>query len=424
MSDVSWIAADWHSARSRRWQSQTAERASQSQRIASGFITVLFATIFAVLFGAGCYASSSDSAPELARAVSELPADRSIFDLPEGVYTIASTWVISKAGVTIRGAGAGKTVLIRDPKFDGAMVKMDGANSTISNLTLDANGTATVISLNRPGAVADTIEVKNFDHIGIAVPASDCRVSNCLISGFGEASIQSIGIWHDAGRTPTASTIGIDRNTIKNNGMCGIYCTGGNITITDNQLSGNHIITSPGGGQIDIGNAFSTNTVATITGNTIVNGGSIKAGGIELGGGNFTVTNNVIRDHGGSGIGIGHNVVRATIKGNTISNCGHNIADKNKPQARAGIYIAYGAANVEISGNRCFDDQPNKTQNWGIILSAPPARPDPRFSLRATEHVVLKNNDLRGNIHPEGLLNQSRARDRVVSGNLPAEANR
>jgi hypothetical protein len=206
--------------------------------------------------------------------------------------------------------------------------------------------------------------------------------------------------------------------------MCGIYCTGGNITITDNQLSGNHIITSPGGGQIDIGNAFSTNTVATITGNTIVNGGSIKAGGIELGGGNFTVTNNVIRDHGGSGIGIGHNAVRAAIKDNTISNCGHNIADKNKPQARAGIYIAYGATNVEISGNRCFDDQPNKTQTWGIILSAPPTRPDPRFSPRATEHVVVKNNDLRGNIHPEGLLNQSGPRDRVVSGNLPPEANR
>jgi hypothetical protein len=118
---------------------------SQSQRIASHFITVLFAIILAVLSGAGCYASSSDSAPELARAVSELPADRSIFDLPEGVYTIASTWAIPRAGVTIRGAGAGKTVLIRDPKFDGVMVKMDGANSTISNLTRDGNGTATVI---------------------------------------------------------------------------------------------------------------------------------------------------------------------------------------------------------------------------------------------------------------------------------------
>ena len=414
ISNRSWIANHRNSVWSPRLQS----------RIVYPAIAFLFATIFAVLSGAGCYASSSDSVPELARAVSELPADSSVLDLPEGVYTIASTWTISRAGVTIRGAGAGKTVLIRDPKFNGVMLKMDGANSTVNNLTLDGNGTAMVISLNRPGAVADTINVKNFDHIGIAVPASDCRVSNCLISGFGQASIQSIGIWHDAGRTPTASKIVIDRNTIKNNGMCGIYCTGGEMTIANNQLSGNHIITSPGGGQIDVGNAFSTNTVATITGNTIENGGSIKAGGIELGGGNFTVANNVIRDHGCSGIGIGHNVIRATIKGNTISNCGHNIADNNKPQARAGIYIAYGAANVEISDNRCFDDQPTKTQTWGIILSAPPARPDPRFSPRATERVIIKGNDLRGNIHPEGLLDQSGARNRVVSGNLPAEADR
>ena len=380
--------------------------------------------IFAVLSGISCYASANDSVPELARAVSGLPANSSVLDLPEGVYTIASTWAISRAGVTIRGAGPGKTILIRDPKFNGVMVKMDGANSTISNLTLDGNGTVTVISLNRPGAVADTIEVKNFDHIGIAVPASDCRISKCLVSGFGNPAIQSIGIWHDAGRELSDATIMIDHNTIKDNGINGIYCTGGKVIVADNQLSGNHSATSPGGGQIDVGNAFSTNTAATITGNTIVNGGGIKAGGIELGGGNFTVTNNIIRNHGGSSIGIGHNVIGATIEGNTISNSGHNTADKNKPQARAGIYVGYGATSVKISGNRCFDDQPNKTQTWGIILVGPPARPDPRFSARAIEHVIVKGNDLRGNLHPEGLVDQSRARDRVVSGNLPAEADR
>jgi hypothetical protein len=380
--------------------------------------------IFAVLSGIGCHASANDSVPKLARAVSELPVNSPVLDLPEGVYTIASTWAISRAGVTIRGAGAGKTILIRDPKFNGVMVKMDGANSTIGNLTLDGNGTATVISLNRGGTVADTLEIKNFGHIGIAVPASDCRITKCAITGLTNPTSQSIGIWHDAGQGPTDATIMIDHNTIKDNGLNGIYCTGGNVTIEANQLSRNHIITSPGGGQIDIGNAYRTNTTATITSNAIIDGGSIKAGGVELGGGTFTIANNTIRNHGGSGIGVGHNATGVLITDNTISNSGHNLADKNQPQARAGIYIAYGAANVEISGNRCFDDQPNKTQTWGIILSAPPARPDPRFSLRATEHVVVKNNDLRGNIHPEGLLNQSGARDRVVSGNLPAEWDR
>jgi hypothetical protein len=84
----------------------------------------------------------------------------------------------------------------------------------------------------------------------------------------------------------------------------------------------------------------------------------------------------------------------------------------------------YGAANVEISGNRCFDDQPNKTQTWGVILVPPPTRPDPRFSPRAMDHIAIKDNDLRGNIHPEGLLDESGARDKTFSSNLPARANR
>src|SRR4029077_17591893 len=146
--------------------------------------------------------------------------------------------------------------------------------------------------------------------------------------------------------TSTDSTIMIDHNTVTGSG---IYCTGGIITITNNQLSGNHPTNLGGGGQMDIGNAFTTNTVATITGNTILNGGNIKACGIEMGGGTFTVTNNTIRNHGSAGIGTGHNVIKATITGNTISNSGRNIADKNKPQCRSGIYVLYGAKNMEIS---------------------------------------------------------------------------
>jgi hypothetical protein len=326
--------------------------------------------------------------------------------------------VISKPAVTIRGAGPGKTILMRDAKFDGALVKMDADNSTISNLTLDGNGTATVISLNRDGITADAIEVKNFTHIGIAVPAARCRITHCVVTGYGTAAAPSMGIWHDAGKAPSESTITIDHSTIQNNGMCGIYCTGGEVVVTNNRISGNHIITSPGGGQIDIGNAFTTNTVATINGNTITDGGSVKTGGIELGGGKFTVTKNTIRNHGASGIGLGHNAIQAVIADNTISNCGRNVADANKPQNRSGIYVMYGATNVEISGNRCFDDQANKTQTWGLILAPPPRRIDPRFAPKATEHVVVRDNDLRGNLHREGLLDESGARDRNVSGNL------
>ena len=277
-------------------------------------------------------AIAENSVPELARAASELSADSSVIDLPEGVYAIGSTWVISRPGVTIRGAGPGKTILMRDPQFAGVLVvKMDVENSTISNLTLDGNGTGTVISLNRGSVTADTIEVKNFTHIGIAVLPSGCRLTKSVVIGFGTADAPSICIWHDAGKLPT-TTITIERSTIKNNGMCGIYCTGGEVVVRNNVISGNHIIANLGGGQIDIGNAFRRNTVATIKANTITDGGAPKAGGIELGGGAFTVTGNTIRNHGASGSGLGHNAIKAVIADNTISNCGRNIADANKPQ--------------------------------------------------------------------------------------------
>jgi hypothetical protein len=233
-----------------------------------------------------------------------------------------------------------------------------------------------------------------------------------------------MGIWHDAGKGSTDSTITIDHTTVRNNGMCGIYCSGGKITIANNTITGNHIITNIGGGQIDIGNAFTTNTAAIIRDNTIADGGSLKAGGIEAGGGTFTITNNRIRNHGSGGVGLGHNVVGATVTGNTISNCGQNGNDRNTPQNRSGIYVGYGATNVIITGNRCFDDQLNKTQTYGVILAPPPRRADPRFPPRATEHVVIRDNDLRENIQPEGLLDASRAGDRVVAGNLPSRANR
>jgi Right handed beta helix region len=381
--------------------------------------------IGSVLCSLTSFAEPEDSVPQLGRALTDLSADNSVVDLPEGLYTIGSTWVISKAGVTIRGAGLGKTILMRNPKFDGALVRMDAENSKITNLTLDGNGGATVILLDRPGVTADTIEVKNFTHIGIAVPASGCRITKCLVSGLGTVEAPSMGIWHDAGKIPTKSTITIDHSTIQNNGMCGIYCTGGEVIVTNNRIGGNHIITSPGGGQIDIGNAFTTNTVAVIKGNQILNGGGIKAGGIELGGGNFTVTDNTIRGHGLAGIGLGYNAVGAMISGNSISNSGHFIGNKGyKVEHGAGISIGYGASNIEIFGNRCFDDQPSKTQTWGIVLTGPPARLNPKFSPKFVENIVVKDNDLRENLRPEGLLDHSAARHKTISGNAPAAANR
>jgi hypothetical protein len=382
------------------------------------FLPLVLAIAQLGIWGSVSCAAAEDSVPGLVQSLSELPSDSNVLEIPQGIYTVGSTWVISRPGVTIRGAGMGKTIFVRDPSFNGALIKMDAEGSTLSNLTLDANGITNPLSLSRANVTADTLEVKNFAHIGIAVPASGCRITNCTVTGIDVATAETMGIWHDAGRGPTDSTITIDHNVIRDTGLNGIYCTGGKVTIRDNQLIGNHRITSTGGGQIDLGNAFTTNTLGVISGNTIVDGGGVKTGGLELGGGTFTVTGNTIRNHGSGGIGIGHNVIGATVTGNVISDCGRNLDDRNNPQNRSGIYVGYGATNVVISGNRCFDDQPSKTQTYGVILVPPPRRPDPRFIARSTEHVVIRHNDFRGNINAQGLLDKSGARDKLISANL------
>ena len=45
-----------------------------------------------------------------------------------------------------------------------------------------------------------------------------------------------------------------------------------------------------------------------------------------------------------------------------------------------------------------FDAQPNKTQTRGVSGEA-----QPEIFSRATGHTVVRDNDLRENVHPEGV---------------------
>jgi hypothetical protein len=46
-------------------------------------------------------------------------------------------------------------MLMRDLNFKGVLARMDAEGSTLSNLTLDGNGTATVLFLSGAGITAD-----------------------------------------------------------------------------------------------------------------------------------------------------------------------------------------------------------------------------------------------------------------------------
>ena len=121
---------------------------------------------------------AEDFVPALVQAVAELSSERKVLDLPEGAYTIASMWTITREGLTIRGAGIGKTVLRCDPKFTNIMVHIKGANTTITNLTLDGNGTTPggrkVEVLYRDSAASDSSASKRLteelivkDHVSL-----------------------------------------------------------------------------------------------------------------------------------------------------------------------------------------------------------------------------------------------------------------
>jgi len=88
--------------------------------------------------------------------------------------------------------------------------------------------------------------------------------------------------------------------------------------------------------------------------------------------------------------GISVSASETIIEGNI---CYNNNKDCGTPPAlRAGILLLTGQSpvisNVSISGNRCFDDQPTPTQNYGISVS--------QMSNQITD-ILISNNDLRGN---------------------------
>ncbi len=107
--------------------------------------------------------------------------------------------------------------------------------------------------------------------------------------------------------------------------------------------------------------------------------------------------------------GISVSASETIIEGNI---CYNNNKDCGAPPTmRAGILILTGQSpvisNLSIIGNRCFDDQPTPTQNYGISVS--------QMSNRITD-ILISNNDLRSNGY--GGIGALDCSSRRVTGNL------
>lgn len=338
-----------------------------------------------------------DRFPSLQACHDDLPSDGGKMVLPAGVYTLNSQLEITKNNVWMDGAGVGVAVIRHGSYTSAQAVMVSGANFKLSNLTIDGNSVThdwAEVYLQGARALVDGVEFKSGrGSIYLAVDAADVKITNSTFIGEGSASTgTAFGIWHN-----TSNVIGllVDNNTFVDLRLNAIFGQGVNVTYSNNHFRGNHRQTSPtGGGQIDIVGADSRNV--TVVGNTFGTGGGSVTSALEVDAPSVTIVGNKIR---GQWIGI---VLQAGTNHQIIGNEISNNADD-------GIRVLAGISGFQIIGNRIYDDQGTKTQDWGInVVSG------------ASDNYVITGNDLRGNINAAGITDNGSGANKQIWGNLPA----
>jgi parallel beta-helix repeat protein len=375
---------------------------------------------------------------DLGPAVAAAPAGAHIY-VKEGLYTINSR-LSPATGVTITGAGYGAHVqaanglnanvfqiesdyvTLESLRIDGNASNQSGDmncvffNSSFGRITgcfvHDANGYNIVGFYNGGNWIIEANHSygtgsPRLVHEGIELQG----VSYCTIVGNTVSNIQSNGIllWNSSGDCHHNTVVG---NTVRQCGGAAIKLEDG---AHDNTISGNSCDSSNWG--IWLNNAGSSGAPKdnAVVGNTAV---GTANNGIQLSSiTDCVVTDNVLRDHGSHGIfargsrgcAFNGNVVTSNDQagivlqdtsdcvctGNICSNNGQNTASSNY---RSGIvlYQTGGTcANNVVSGNRCFDSQGSKTQNYGIAI------------LNSVVNTVLSGNLLEGNGSSKNALNES-----------------
>jgi len=106
--------------------------------------------------------------------------------------------------------------------------------------------------------------------------------------------------------------------------------------------------------------------------------------GITALGERSVVMGNLIEECGEYGIGV-WNVGNVVVIGNVVRNCGK--AGRYKYGILLHASSGYTLSNVIVVGNRCYDDQDAKTQDYGIAVQGP----------GTVTHVLVAYNDVEGN---------------------------
>ena len=122
----------------------------------------------------------------------------------------------------------------------------------------------------------------------------------------------------------------------------------------------------------------SAEKVHIIKGNIVRNAGGIGIDVIDYGG--VVVDGNIVEESQHSGIYIG--TANVVVTNNICRNNGQS--EEATYMGRDGIRI-YDATDVVVTGNRCYDDQTTKTQEYGII------------EVGTSDYNLIVGNNCRGN---------------------------
>ena len=310
--------------------------------------------------------------------VINIPADTYQLTLTNGAEEERGDLDIRR-DVTLRGAGAGQTILDGNAAdrvleiYEGATVSVEGV--TIQNgKAVNDNGGGILNSGTltlKDSTVSENTAIGNTNNNGHGGgiyndSTGTLTLTNSTVSG--NTASDGGGIYNYRGTlTLTDSTVSGNRATGSNSGGGGIFNYEGTLTLTNSTVSGNAASDGAGGGILNYEGTLNL-TDSTVSENTANYGG----GGIASLG-TLTLTNSTVSGNAASGGGgiasLGTlTLTNSTVSGNAVSGGG------------GGVYVYSGTANLSFStltGNQAtsagggiyIDSGTGTVQLKGVILA-------------------------------------------------------
>jgi len=319
---------------------------------------------------------------------------------PDGQYLLSNPTISRNENIRIRGE-SWNAELIRAADNTQTVLTVLGAGTLIDMLAVNGNGTSAAgaqfadLNVSAANCQVDRVLIVDSPEIGLSISGDHCIVTASIILGLGNPAVQSFGIWANANNAGVL----IHGNYITGSGIDGIGISGNGYQVIGNSITGCHAYSGEGGGQLVVYDDAGLTHDGIISGNTIGPGAGPASCGMELNGSHTTVIGNNISNQQFLGlIATGNGWL---INNNVIRNSGQDGSGIG-----AAITMNAGASNFVISGNRLVDDQATPTQSYGVFI-------DPG----ASNQYTIANNIFSGNVG--GTINDGGTGfNKVIHGNV------